>query len=107
MQLSTAHTENNRFQITHPFHPQVGREFTIITYRQNWGEDRVYFYDDDRRLTSLPIQWTSLFAEDPLVTLANGESLFRVPDLLELVQHVKNNYYNKKELGSLDQPEEV
>jgi hypothetical protein len=66
-----------------------GREFTIITYRQNWGEDRVYFYDDKGKLTTLPTQWTSLFAEDPLLSLSNDESFFRVPDLLELVQVIE------------------
>ena len=61
----------------------AGREFAIITYRQNWGEDRVFFYDDQGKLTSIPAQWTSIFIGDPLVTT---ESFFRVPDLLELTQ---------------------
>ena len=83
MQSSTAIAKNSRFKITHPFHPLVGREFTIITYRQNWGEDRVFFHDDQGKFTNIPTQWTSLFPGDPLV---NTESFFRVPDLLELAQ---------------------
>jgi hypothetical protein len=70
----------------------VGREFTVITYRKNWGEERVYFHDDQGRLTSLPTQWTSLFSEeDPLISLSNTESFFRVPDLLDLAQLMKKN----------------
>jgi len=81
-QSSTAVVKNSRFTITHPFHPLAGREFTIITYRQNWGEDRVFFHDDQGKLTSMPAQWTSIFPEDPFFC---AESYFRVPDLLELV----------------------
>jgi len=25
----------------------AGREFDLVTYRHNWGENRVYFHDDD------------------------------------------------------------
>jgi Family of unknown function (DUF5372) len=77
--------------VTHPFHPWSGQEFTVITYRQNWGEDRVFFHDDQGRLTSLPIQWTSLFSNDPLIILSNSKAFFRVPDLLELVHIVNKN----------------
>ena len=72
------------FQITHPFHPLRGREFTLVTYRHNWGEHRVYFHDDTGRLVSLPAQWTSLLSLDPFVAIAAGRSPFRVQDLLEL-----------------------
>jgi hypothetical protein len=78
--------------VTHPFHPLAGREFTVVTYRKNWGEDRVYFYDDQNMLTSIPTGWTSLFAaEDPLTSLSNLKSFFRVPDLLELTLLVRKN----------------
>ena len=74
------------FQVTHPFHPLCGREFTLVTYRRNWGEHRVYFHDDTRRLVSLLAQWTSVFPADPYVTISAGRSPFRVQDLLELSQ---------------------
>ena len=83
MQSSTAITKNSSFTITHPFHPLAGKEFAIITYRQNWGEDRVFFHDDHGNLTSIPTQWTSIFPGDPFVS---AESFFRVPDLLELTK---------------------
>ena len=72
------------FQVTHPFHPLRGREFTLVTYRRNWGEHRVYFHDDTGRLVSLPAQWTSVFPADPFVVVSAGRAPFRVHDLLEL-----------------------
>ncbi len=68
----------------HPFHPWHGREFLLVTYRHNWGEDRVYVHDDDGRLVSLPAGWTSLVPPDPFVVVSAGRSAFRVQDLLEL-----------------------
>lgn len=73
----------------HPFHPLAEKEFIVITCRQNWGENRVFFYDDQGTLSSLPVQWTSLAVEDPFVALSNAESFFRVPDLLELAHLIR------------------
>jgi len=56
-----------------------------MTYRQNWGEDRAYFHDDQGRLRSLPAAWTSLGAVDPFVAISGGRSAFRTVDLLELI----------------------
>ena len=64
--------------------PWRGREFELVTYRHNWGEDRVYFHDDDGALKSLPARWTSVFPEDPFVVVAAGRSPFRIGDLREL-----------------------
>jgi hypothetical protein len=73
------------FQVTHPFHPWKGREFSLVTYRTNWGEDRVYFHDEQGRLISLPARWTNVLPPEPLVVMAEGRSAFRVDDLLQLV----------------------
>lgn len=75
--------------MTHPFHPLHGREWDLLTYRHNWGEDRVYFHDDDGRVRSLPATWTSVSAADPVVALGAGRSAFRVSDLLELVKLIE------------------
>jgi len=72
------------FQVVHPFHPLYQRKFRLVTCRSNWGEDRVYFHDEDGRLSSLPAAWTSAVPPDPFVVMANGRSAFRVQDLLEL-----------------------
>jgi len=61
-----------------------GQRFKLITYRHNWGEDRVYFHDNGGRLCSIPASWTTAVAADPFVTLAAGRCLFRYEDLLKL-----------------------
>ena len=73
-----------RFRITHPFHPHAGREFGVVTWRHNWSEDRVYFHDAEKKLRSVPSQWTSLVSEDPAVVVGAGRAHFRLGELLEL-----------------------
>lgn len=70
----------------------AGREFILTTYRQNWQENRVYFYNDQGDLDSILAQWTSVFPEDPLVCLSSDKSLFRAPDLLELADFIQGVY---------------
>jgi Family of unknown function (DUF5372) len=64
------------------------QEFELVSYRQNWGEDRVWFQDRDGRLHSLPMSWTDVRAVDPFVAVAAGRSPFRVADLLELAKQI-------------------
>jgi hypothetical protein len=71
--------------VTHPFHPWLGREFVFVAARQTWGEDRVFFFDEDGVQRSLPRGWTDAGDVDAFVALAAGRSAFRVADLLELV----------------------
>ena len=56
----------------------------MVAYKNAWGEDRVYFYNDEQRLVALPAAWTNVIAPDPFVLVASGRALFRVADLLEL-----------------------
>ena len=72
-------------RVTHPFHPRFGQELDFVAHRHNWGEDRVFYRDQQGHLASLPARWTSVVAEDPFVVVAAGRSRFRVADLLELV----------------------
>lgn len=76
--------------MTHPFHPLYGKTFGLVTCRHNWGADRVYYHDERGELRSLPSAWTSVVAEDPVVTLGAGRSAFRVADLLELSRLLSN-----------------
>ncbi len=39
-------------------------------------------------MESLPARWTSVVAEDALVVISAGRSMYRVPDLLELARLV-------------------
>jgi hypothetical protein len=87
---STTFNKNTCFRVTHSFHPLAGREFTLVIYRNNWEEQRVFFYNDQGELISLPAKWTSLFPEDPLVFLSTENAFFRSPDLLELACLLKS-----------------
>jgi hypothetical protein len=80
--------EKRHFRVTHPYHPLFQQTFALIIYRQNWGEDRVWFEDGEGRLYSLPANWTDAAGPDPFVTMAAGRSLFRVADLLELAERI-------------------
>ena len=60
-----------------------------MTFRQNWGEDRVWFHDKNGHLQSVPTSWTDAAAVDAFVVVAAGRSLFRVVDLLELSQRMQ------------------
>jgi hypothetical protein len=94
-EASTAADANalrRRFKIVHPFHPWSGQEFDLVTYLHTWGEHRVYFQrEESEHLVSVPASWTDVVPQDPVVQLAAGRSLFRVPDLLELVQMVEES----------------
>jgi hypothetical protein len=57
----------------------------LLSYRKNWGEDRVFF-DNGGTLISLPAAWTDVLSPDPLVALSQGRSPFRADDLLELAE---------------------
>lgn len=88
---TTAHSDNSEttFEVLHPHHPLRGQRFKLVTYRNNWGEHRVYFRDAGGRLCSIPACWTSVAPADPFVTLAAGRCLFRYEDLLKLVDLVE------------------
>ena len=72
------------FTVTHPFHPLRGQTFELLTYRFNWGEDRVMYVGPNGRTRSLPATWTSVAPTDPFVTVAAGRTPFRLEDLLPL-----------------------
>jgi hypothetical protein len=88
------------FFVTHPFHPLKGREFALVTYRHNWGEDRVYFHDDQGNLTALPASWTSVAPKDPFREVAAGRCLLRFVDLIELLALTRQ--IGERETGTHD-----
>jgi hypothetical protein len=75
--------------VTHPFHPLTGREFDLVTYKQAWGEDRVYFRDEAGRLRRMPVGWTSVLEADVFLATAAGRCRFRTDDLLRLVELIE------------------
>jgi hypothetical protein len=56
----------------------------LATRRQNWGEDRMMFFDAQGRLRSMLASWTSLADEDAFAQVSAGRSWFRIDDLLKL-----------------------
>jgi hypothetical protein len=73
-----------RVRVTHEFHPLAGREFVLAMRKRTWGEDRVFVYDEEGQLFSLPAGWTDADPPDPYVAVSAGRSPFRMVDLLEL-----------------------
>jgi Family of unknown function (DUF5372) len=71
-------------RVTHPFHPLCGSKFEVVTYRKNWGDERVYVRGPGDRLLSLPVAWTDMAEISAFVMIAAGRSLFRFEELLEL-----------------------
>lgn len=74
--------------MTHPFHPLSGLELEFVKRRRNWRADRVYVFDPDGLLLSLPAEWTDVVAEDPFVVVAAGRAPFCTAGLLELADLV-------------------
>ena len=52
--------------------------------KNNWAEDRVFFFAGDGQLTSLPAGWTDVDPPEPFDAVSAGRSPFRVADLLAL-----------------------
>jgi hypothetical protein len=63
--------------------------FELKHRRQNWGDDRVMYYDDVEKLRSLPASWTDVTIPDDVVTAGKGRAHFRAQDLLEVAELVR------------------
>ena len=75
--------------MAHPFHPWSGHDFLFLSVGHNWGENRVFFLDDNGVKDSLPLGWTDAASPDVFVTVAAGRSPFRVPDLIALASKIR------------------
>lgn len=75
--------------MTHCFHPLSGREFELVTCKQVWGEDRVFYKDTRGRLGRMPVGWTSIAKADAFQVTAAGRCQFRTDDLLRLVDLIE------------------
>ena len=60
-----------------------------VTTKHAWGEERVYYFDAERRMQAIPRAWTSLARPDPWLQVAAGRSLLRFADCLALVAWVR------------------
>ena len=97
--------ERQAFRVTHPFHPLYGQTFELVATRQSWGTEQAYYHDDTGRLRTLPITWTSLIPEDPVVVFGTGRSPFRLADLLELSRLLEAIQSQCSSPERLDEPE--
>jgi hypothetical protein len=77
-----------RFTITHPFHPLYQSQFEMLSYRKSWGRQFIDFQYDDERTGAIPLAWTDADRADPFLTISQGRSVFRVVELLRLVEMI-------------------
>jgi hypothetical protein len=87
------------FEVTHPFHPLKGRQFSLVTRKLNWGEDRVMYFNEQGKLRSMPTSWTDVAGADVFVQAAGGRSWFRLDDVFELVallEAVKSGWRSRR-----------
>ena len=75
-----------RVRVTHPFHPLFDQRLEFVKRRRNWQADRVYVFDSNGLLLSLPVEWTDVVAEDPFIVVAAGRSPFHTAGLAELAE---------------------
>lgn len=75
-----------RFTVTHPFHPLYQGEFELLGYRKSWGRQFIDFRYDNGRTGAIPLAWTDADQADPFLTMSKGRSVFRVAELLRLVE---------------------
>jgi hypothetical protein len=71
-------------RVIHPFHPLKGKSFEFVDHRVNWGEDRVYYRDEDGQVRSILARCTDVYGLDPFVEVAAGRAFFRYDDLMRL-----------------------
>lgn len=74
----------------------------MLGCRRCWGEERVYFRDEEGSLRAIPTGWTSAAAEDPFLVVSAGRSRFRVQDLLRLAQQIGSATKAEEETGNLE-----
>lgn len=70
------------------FHPLFGREFELLDYRHTWGEQRVWYRDEDGETATIPATWTSAAPADPFVVASSGRAIARFEDLLTLANMI-------------------
>ena len=56
----------------------------LATRKQNWGEDRLMYFDAQGALRSMLTSWTSFAGQDLFTQASAGRSCFRTDDLVRL-----------------------
>jgi hypothetical protein len=68
----------------------------VTTRKNNWGEDRVMYFDSKGKLRSILACWTSLAEQDLFAQASAGRSWFRIDDLLRLCAQITELKGRKK-----------
>ncbi|MHB9082085.1 MAG: DUF5372 family protein, partial [Pirellulaceae bacterium] len=71
-------------EVIHPFHPLRGQRLVFLYRGTSEEEEWVFLQRHDGAFLRIPVEWTNLRACDPYQDLAQGRSLFRLPDLFGL-----------------------
>jgi hypothetical protein len=61
----------------------------MVARSREYGEERVYYRDQNGRMRFLPVRWTSLAAPDPFILVAAGRAYFRLEDLIRLAEQMR------------------
>jgi hypothetical protein len=72
-------------RITHPFHPQFGQSFDVVSRNPHWGEDRVIYRAEDGTLPSIGTAMTDMAPPDAFRRVSDGRAAFRLVDLQQLL----------------------
>jgi hypothetical protein len=91
--ISTAPDKDYQAQyctIIHCFHPLYNKKIKIVSLKQGWGEDRVFYRREDGCLTSIPACWTSIYGPHPFNVISQDRSVFRFQELLELARLIED-----------------
>jgi len=87
---------HKQFKITHQFHPEYGKTYELIDYRNSWNRKTVNYFDEHGICRSISLEWTDAAGIDPFIEFSKGCSVFHVNDLLRLCDLVKDISEEKK-----------
>ncbi|MBF0298230.1 MAG: hypothetical protein HQK51_05895 [Oligoflexia bacterium] len=89
----TTHNANKSYQtftIIHPFHPHYKKEFILIEIRKNSVGDKIFYWESEKTIRNIPIEWTDLFPPDLFLQKAKSKSPLHPEYLLELVKIISS-----------------
>jgi len=79
-------TLKKTFKVIHPFHPDYGKKFDLVNYRNSWKSQYVEYIGSDGILCSMPLSWTDAAGIDPFIEISKGRSVFHIKNLLRLCE---------------------
>lgn len=68
----------------------MGQTLELAAQGREWGEDRVYYRDENGRMRFVPARWTNVAGCDPFILTSAGRAWFRLEDLIRLCDALKD-----------------